>query len=399
MKIRLGLIGITALIYASVTAAQQPAQQPAEQLTQQSAQTPQPATSTPKTAPPPTLTIEDLRTPPSPAYVLLGIAPTAIERPVTPRALGVSLVSALTDGNGQVPQNFALEVAPYWLTAHPELTYKEYDSAGLLQGLKQTFSLSVATKGADNTAGSDSPSLTSTADAVTDVTRFGIAGRASWTFGRRSAAAEEALSAYFTKVGTIAADLGAPRQGAALGETQTLNAKKDISALSKAVVDTAKQGRIVIDVAAAISGRFEGNEFGGRRHEKTAFWITPSYRINREFVPETVQNPATVDLIGVVRYINDRTVTDDGKGIDIGARVLWENNSFAISGEYIQRMNVSNESERTALVVEFKLTDDLFLTGTIGQDFDDPQKEGNLLALFGMNFNVGKKASLIRGGN
>ena len=77
----------------------------------------------------PTITLADLRTPTSPAFTLLGIAPTDIERPTTPRAFAVSLLSALRDGDGSLlPRDFALEVAPYWLVQRPTLSFTAYSN-------------------------------------------------------------------------------------------------------------------------------------------------------------------------------------------------------------------------------------------------------------------------------
>jgi len=101
-------------------------------------------------------------------------------------------------------------------------------------------------------------------------------------------------------------------------------------------------------------------------------------------------------VVGVLRYLDDRTVAEDGSAIDIGGRVVWENDTLAISAEHLRRTNSANDSERTALVIEFKLNDDMYLTGTLGEDFDnsDGDDDGNLLAIFGLNFNFGKKPIL-----
>lgn len=92
-----------------------------------------------------------LRTPTSPAFVLLGLTPTTVERPTTPRAVATSFLSHFTEGGGAIlPRQFALEVGPYWLWSHPRLTLEDYMSAGgslgnqLGTSLQRTLSIAVA---------------------------------------------------------------------------------------------------------------------------------------------------------------------------------------------------------------------------------------------------------------
>ena len=57
----------------------------------------------------------DLSTPDVPAFTILGVAPTQIERPLTPRALALSLLGAATDDENLIPNKYALVAAPFWM--------------------------------------------------------------------------------------------------------------------------------------------------------------------------------------------------------------------------------------------------------------------------------------------
>jgi hypothetical protein len=60
--------------------------------------------------------VASLKTPESPAFMLLGTAPTEIQRPSTPTGLATSLANGFTNGSSlSLFRNFALEVSPYWL--------------------------------------------------------------------------------------------------------------------------------------------------------------------------------------------------------------------------------------------------------------------------------------------
>ena len=87
--------------------------------------------------------VTDLHTPSAPGFVLLGVEPTAIEKPTTPAAFATSLQSALTT-SGLRP-GYSLEVAPYWLKNRPTLTIEEYRNPSILQNIQQTTSVSLAT--------------------------------------------------------------------------------------------------------------------------------------------------------------------------------------------------------------------------------------------------------------
>src|SRR5262249_16095090 len=94
---------------------------------------------------------DKLRTPDSPAFVVLGVSPTTIQRPTPPRALMAALGGAMSDSNLGVPKNFALEVAPYWLFGHPDVPVLDYRRNNWLRPLR-TLSFSIAT---DQTVRSD----------------------------------------------------------------------------------------------------------------------------------------------------------------------------------------------------------------------------------------------------
>jgi hypothetical protein len=88
-------------------------------------------------------TLDQLRTPASPAFILIGVAPSAVERPTTPKALAATIVSAAA-GVQSLPTNYAIEVAPYWLSSHPGLTWEQFQHPGTWPSLIHNLSLSLA---------------------------------------------------------------------------------------------------------------------------------------------------------------------------------------------------------------------------------------------------------------
>ena len=88
--------------------------------------------------------LEDFRLSGPPALAILGISHASVARPNTPRALIASLVSA-TGSSGLVPNGYAIETAPYWLSSHPALDLNRYYRATLADRLRYFTAFSVAT--------------------------------------------------------------------------------------------------------------------------------------------------------------------------------------------------------------------------------------------------------------
>lgn len=67
--------------------------------------------------------LDELRPPTSPAFSLLGVSPTEIDRPTTPSALAAAIG---TVSGSSVPAALALEFSPYWLFQHDQLDMKHF---------------------------------------------------------------------------------------------------------------------------------------------------------------------------------------------------------------------------------------------------------------------------------
>jgi hypothetical protein len=96
----------------------------------------------------------DLKAPPSPAFVVLGVSPSSVDRPTGVRAVVVSALSALSVGEG-FPKNYAFEVAPYWFARHDAKNFNDYYKATFSETIRQQFSLSVATTALEDDSGAD----------------------------------------------------------------------------------------------------------------------------------------------------------------------------------------------------------------------------------------------------
>jgi hypothetical protein len=91
---------------------------------------------------------DKIRTPDSPAFTLLGVTPTQIERPNTPKEVVVSLGTFVSKDSLTIPEKLALEFSPYWIWSHPRLTLADYgrtDWRNIYRNLTLSIGTSTAT--------------------------------------------------------------------------------------------------------------------------------------------------------------------------------------------------------------------------------------------------------------
>lgn len=296
--------------------------------------------------------LEELRAPTSPAFTIIGVEATAVERPSTPREFGMALLTNATGEGG------GIEVSPYWLRDRPALTFDADTEPGMLRSLLETFSLSIANAAIEPAAeGGTSPG-----------TNIGVGARAYWFIGKASGV-EDAMSKYNQKVAELLLT-----EMTAAEVTEAL--RPHVDAIRKAH----RAGRWVVEAAAAGATELEGDSWQNARLARWGAWITPAYRL---------ETKETIDVVLVARYLSDRGDAADNN-TDIGGRVIWDRGRVAWSAEYVQRLG-DDSSERLAAVVQYRVADGLYLTATLGQDFaaSDDDDSGRAIALFGLNFSVG----------
>jgi hypothetical protein len=96
------------------------------------------------------VTLNELSTPATPAFTILGLSPTDISRPTLSKSFLFSLANGL-NSSGNIASNVAIETTPFWWKSHPGLTYKKYygmDQSALPSignQIIRSFSLSFAT--------------------------------------------------------------------------------------------------------------------------------------------------------------------------------------------------------------------------------------------------------------
>lgn len=107
------------------------------------------------------LDLIDLQVPDSPAFALIGVTPTSITRPTTPKAFALSILGATTGNSNGLPVDFALEYSPFWGSKlSNNTTLRDYYDTDAVHKMFRTLSISIATADAsyDTDASMDMPS-------------------------------------------------------------------------------------------------------------------------------------------------------------------------------------------------------------------------------------------------
>jgi hypothetical protein len=317
--------------------------------------------------------LDDLRTPASPAFVLLGIEPSSVERPGTPKAFAVNLASAFEQGNS-LPEDYAIEIAPYWLTSHPKLTFDEYYNAGIGRSFLQTLSFSLATSGAAN-EGDEAG------------TRTGIGLRALPLAGKPNSNLAE-LRSQLAEVQDKIFDTDDEAE-----EEQIQKEMKKI-ALQIQEADRRRVG-LLVELAGAITADFPEDNFDKVELDRIGLWITPNYRWLKSSKENGAESQDLFDLIFVIRLIHDQGNDKDSESLsDIGGRIRWQHGDFSLSAEAVQRFIAGTETETTYRLsanLEYRLSNNIYLNASFGKDYDQGDEGGsNLISSLSLDFGFGK---------
>jgi hypothetical protein len=317
-----------------------------------------------------TVTLNDLTPPQSPAFVVLGIEPTVVQRPQSPRALTTALLSLAGDKDG-VPKNLALEVAPFWLKSQPAFRFEDFyaGSGPRFNTVKRTIARSSAFSigSTPRTLGRD-----------TIGTSLGVGYRVLLWPGRAS----DTLIALKAKVER---DLGVC---AGIDDDEKADACR-LKAV-KALRENLEPVGWKVQLAGGLSAAFPHDTVQRGRFQRSGVWLSPSYRF-----------PGEIEFIFVARYLRNHLEAADKENanlIDEGLRLLWTSRGgLGLSFESVARQGRggnlgSTNSSRYGGLVQLRTSTDMYVFYAIGKDFAAANVPRNrLLSTIGLNLGFGNK--------
>ena len=393
-------------------------------------------------------TVDDLKAPAVAAATLLGTSPTAIERPDSPQAFVVNVISHITKDEG-VPKNFGVLLTPYWMRWHPRLTFESYAKPSFAQRVARTFAISLASAdwktGQGRTAedlGSrlalgfsatpfqgamDPEALALAGDLAAALKAFGdavIAKEEGGVIKAMRARRRELARALETATGpdeAVAAWRALNEVDGALGalvaaadaDIARLDARRKSLARRIERIDTDRYGARLA-VAGAWSWAVPADVVAEARVERAAVWITPSYRVRLgaredgeaaeeadEAEGETEdQGRPVIELVGVARYLREPASATgaSSQAWDLGARFVWQiGEEIALSTEVVRRAWESGDradTYRAAGIFEARLAKGAHFFAAFGRDYEEKTSRSTLLSVVGVNFGLGPRPVL-----
>lgn len=315
---------------------------------------------------------DQLRTPDSPAFAVLGVAPTTIQNPTTPRDLAVALSSFLKDGSLLVPDSLAVEAAPYWFLHHDRLTYADYAAADVGQ-LWRNFSASVGTTGV-----AEDGSRSLGVGARTHVA-FDSAAGACKTFEEKVQALAGLAALNFTTqaIDALRAEHKLPdgttdmkALGTAMNKLKEERKQVVADALEKlakvrdecAKAATARPR--VLSLAAALAWRYAASELENSDFISQQYWATYGQRLG------------TWAILAMGRVQFDEADRGWDGFLDLGARAIVPRRTYAGSLEVILRRQAFGDGAgdaelqlRLGLQVEYMVREGSWLSVSFGKGF------------------------------
>jgi hypothetical protein len=312
------------------------------------------------------IVLSDLGAPSSPAFSLLGVAPTVVDRPSNPKIFALDVLESAK--NGSFPQNYAMEFAPYWLFNHAYDMESDTSASHWAWGVVGATSVSIATMDLSNTA----------AVGVTGTT-LGLGIRTTILPGNLNKSAQGLVQKITDLQSKIAHLDDKAADSASAQKSYEDQIKTTVTAL-----EVARQYRTgwLMQVAGALAIDFpQGASDQGNLH-KDDVWLTTTYRF---------EDPL-IDFINVVRYVRDETDSTQNAA-DVGARFLFQKNEIGLSAEYLERWFSGGSTYRFDGEAEYEWSKDLYFTASIGRNFGQAGGvAGDLFSLVGVKFGMSPTA-------
>ncbi len=145
-----------------------------------------------------------------------------------------------------------------------------------------------------------------------------------------------------------------------------------------------------LDLASGAGFIFPDNKTDTGRLGKYGVWSTAKYSAILSDDAKDYFN-----IYGYSRLLFDNSILDidnvtylKNKYVDIGGKLEFQFNKVSISAEYLNR-NGDSKDYRLVGTIQYKVQENLYLTGGYGKNFDTDA--GNLISLFGLRWGLSEK--------
>lgn len=346
------------------------------------------------------ISLQGLKTPNAPGFQLLDIAPSSIQKPTNPKEFAFDVFS-LTNNGTALPKNFSFEISPYWLfKPSSENVYKYLNldtrsatvtEGNITGGILRKLSISFASSFNDSTNGS--------LIANTNYISVGARTNIITINGNKRI---DALSAAFKTMHAEIRNAGF-KQGSGVNDPDTIESILNNDKIyQQAIQSLSVTPLFQLDGAFAFSEAFANNKYKNHRFNRSGFWLNAA--LSAASLSKAKND--NLSFIFLTRILWDNVLTDTAvnkftrkNAYDFGGRVDYSIGRFSVSVEHLNRIYTSSgasNSKRTVGTIQYKVNDNLYITGTYGENFGTGN---NLITLLGINWGLGSSPLSVMNSN
>lgn len=292
------------------------------------------------------ISVSDMQIPDAPGFVLADKAPSAVDKPTTPRAFAISLYS--------LQQGGAVQATPFWFFQHPKLNQKKFVTK--LAPILETFNLSVATFKTDTSSNLS----------------LGFKTHLLRIYSKKN------------KHFTLDLDQKASVIITTLDSSNEEKIRQELKKLADEIAKSVSKPLLRIEFAFAYLGSSNNNSFKSLAASKAGAWLNASlspYKSN--FI-----------ITGLTRFSwaigAEPKVGQDSIFWDYGLSLAYQNKKFDFSLEFLNRQDFSQKQNynRLAFVINYEVSDEITLVSSFGRNFTDVN---NIFTVLGAKFGISNK--------
>ncbi|WP_202703554.1 hypothetical protein [Flavobacterium sp. UGB4466] len=155
--------------------------------------------------------------------------------------------------------------------------------------------------------------------------------------------------------------------------------------------DILKAPLLTLDIASAYSMLMPAKDFNKSQSGRFGAWSTLTFTLGK--------GDEHLKLYGFCRYIQDNTdydskskkFTNQTNFFDIGSKAQFDWNKISVGYEYIKR-NGDGKNYRSVGFVQYKVSDNLYVTGGFGKNFESALND-ETVSLLGIRWGINAKDS------
>lgn len=363
------------------------------------------------------VSLDMLRASVSPAFQLLEADVSRIDQPTETTDFIVSVLQN-TDRLTSIPENYSLEIAPYWVFGGMNTSFASFTSDhNILNNIKQSLVFSIATiKSFDSLQNRDTRKVSTgiklsilrgnkvSSKFVNLVEKLRSVNRKFTEFG-----SFRDNDKTYSELMKLKLELLEKEDIASADKINLLLDERESELLSLFNIDQSDEVKQFLeqaeetpfyrygwklDLAFGLALDFPTNDFNNSVVTNTGAWLTGGYEDEK----------SGLTGLALARFTgnpNDKLISGDKENFfDIGAKIILDRyKRFSIGGELLNRIVLKGNDKESRIRYTLDLSYELFknklLTFHIGKDFDSkPETGGNLIAVLNLILGFGSDRSI-----